>query len=490
VIVLLFVRTFVAGSFRRALRDSWPLYLGLSAGWAILAALNLGGPRSATAGFHLDLPASVWWFTQAKVFWLYMQLACWPWPLLIHYEIPYLESFRQAWPWVLGLALLALAVLVQCARRRASGFLGAWVFAILAPTLVVPIITEVAAERRMYLPLAALAALAVVGGYALAQASARRFSSGSAAATSNRPSLGLVTAAVLGLAIVYGLVSALRLEAYQDGVTLWRDDLAHRPDDPVALINLGVELLNARQPGEAIEQFQRAIDMGGRLVPKARLELGTALLRTDRMAEAIEQLRLALGDMPESAKAHGYLGHALLQEGRTAEAIEQLKLSLEYLPDSPEVEQDLGDAYLASGRLQDAVAHYQRLVPLKPDQADAHRKLGVALGRLGAIDAATEQLEEAVRLEPDSAEAHQFLAVALINQNRVPEAIRHLERAMRLGLDTADVHHYLGVALYNVNRVQDAIDQFELALQKNPDHAAARASLEQARGTRRPGAAP
>ncbi|HEX3727460.1 MAG TPA: hypothetical protein VHV08_14500, partial [Pirellulales bacterium] len=77
-VVLMFERTFVAGSFARALRRSWPLYLGLTATWSLLFALNYGGPRSNTAGFHLGLPAYVWWLTQSKVLCMYMKLAVWP----------------------------------------------------------------------------------------------------------------------------------------------------------------------------------------------------------------------------------------------------------------------------------------------------------------------------------------------------------------------------------------------------------------------------
>ena len=40
-------------------------------------------------------------------------------------------------------------------------------FLILSPTLLVPIRTEIAAERRMYLASAALVAVVIVGGYAL-----------------------------------------------------------------------------------------------------------------------------------------------------------------------------------------------------------------------------------------------------------------------------------------------------------------------------------
>src|SRR6185436_2962197 len=90
----------------------------------------------------------------------------WPWPLVIHYGAPYLGTLGEAWPWVVAAIALGIGTLVLLWRRSAIGFVGACVWLILSPTLVVPIITEAAAERRMYLPLAAIVTLVVVGGYA------------------------------------------------------------------------------------------------------------------------------------------------------------------------------------------------------------------------------------------------------------------------------------------------------------------------------------
>jgi protein O-mannosyl-transferase len=57
------------------------------------------------------------------------------------------------------------ATIAALIRRPPLGFLGASFFITLAPTSsVVPIATEVGAERRMYLPLIPLVVLAVVGG--------------------------------------------------------------------------------------------------------------------------------------------------------------------------------------------------------------------------------------------------------------------------------------------------------------------------------------
>ncbi len=169
VVVLLFERTFISGSFRQSLRKSWPLYLGLALGWGLLLALNYTSPRSDTAGFHLAVPAYTWWLTQTKVLLLYLKLTIWPWPLSIHYEMPYLTTLSSAWPWLIPVVLLGIATLYLLWLRSAIGFGGACVLLILSPTLIVPIVSEVAAERRMYLPLAALAALVVIGGYRIAQ---------------------------------------------------------------------------------------------------------------------------------------------------------------------------------------------------------------------------------------------------------------------------------------------------------------------------------
>src|SRR3989442_2927835 len=73
-------------------------------------------------------------------------------------------TLGEGWPYALVvIALLALTALALW-QRPMLGFLGAWFFITLAPTSsIVPIATEVGAERRMYLPLAAIVTVAVIG---------------------------------------------------------------------------------------------------------------------------------------------------------------------------------------------------------------------------------------------------------------------------------------------------------------------------------------
>src|SRR6185295_17017014 len=79
-IVLLFDRTFISGSLAGALRKSWPLYAALAATWILLLGLSASSPHSGATGLKHAPPLYIWWFTQAKVLWLYLKLAIWPNP--------------------------------------------------------------------------------------------------------------------------------------------------------------------------------------------------------------------------------------------------------------------------------------------------------------------------------------------------------------------------------------------------------------------------
>src|SRR4029079_15880719 len=80
-IVLLFDRTFIAGSLVGAIRKSWPLYAALAAPWILLLGLSVGSPHGAATRLEHAPPLYIWWSTQAKVLWMYPKLAIWPNPL-------------------------------------------------------------------------------------------------------------------------------------------------------------------------------------------------------------------------------------------------------------------------------------------------------------------------------------------------------------------------------------------------------------------------
>jgi protein O-mannosyl-transferase len=439
-VVLLFERTFLTKSFKQALRRSWPLYVALATSWILLGALNFYGPRSDSAGFHLGVPAYVWWFTQSKVLLIYLKLVLWPWPLLIHYEFPYLDSFAVAWPWLLSTLLLAIITFVLLWRRLAAGYVGAWVFVVLLPTLVVPIVTEVAAERRMYLPLAAIMALVVVAVYWLAQWTAQRLRSLPEGKVSSGRPMVLVALGSLALAVVLGLVSVRRLAAYQTSFALWTDNLTHQPDDSTAYNELGYSLLQSRQPEAALTHLQKAVQLNPKNV-EAFNNLGAALLNLGRPQEAIQPLEQGLRLQPNNPGKLFNLGNAYARVGQPQPAMEHYRAALRLKPDFAEANNNLAWMLVNAGERQAALEYYQRAVAVKPELANTQSNLGRLLDELGRSQEAIEPLELALKLKPNFAEAHFNLGNALGHLGQSQAAIEHFKIAIDIAKSQGDARH-------------------------------------------------
>jgi tetratricopeptide (TPR) repeat protein len=398
-VVLLYDRTFVSGSFGAAWAARKRYYLALASTWIFLLALVAwAGSRGGTAGFGAGV---AWWayaLTQFRAMAIYLRLAFWPDPLVGDYGRflggPPLELAADVLV-VLGL-LAATAVLVW--KRPRAGFLGAWFFLILAPSSsVVPVATEIIAERRAYLPLAAVIAAVVCAVAAGLEAlAARRVRAGAAAAA-----LGLAAALCLGAA------TYRRNAVYQSVYGFWADVVRKVPE------NIG-----------------------------ARNDLGNSLADLGRLDEAIAQFREALRLNPEYADAHTNLAHALLQQGQLEESIANYRAALRYRPQEPDVRQGLGVAsYRLGNRLAErgqlvaAAQAYGTAVAMQPDFADAHVNYGGVLAQLGRVPDALREFEAALRLEPSAADVHNNLGGLLAESGRLADAKAQFQEALRLRPD-------------------------------------------------------
>src|SRR5687768_12255466 len=154
-IVLLYDRTFVAGTFRTAWQRRSRFYAGLAATWLVLAFLlvKIGGSRGDAAGFGLGVS---WWayaLKQCEAIVTYFARSLWPHPLVIDYGTEIITDPSKVVPEMAMVLLLLAGMLAALRWRPAIGFLMAAGFAILAPSSsVVPLISQTMAEHRMYLP--------------------------------------------------------------------------------------------------------------------------------------------------------------------------------------------------------------------------------------------------------------------------------------------------------------------------------------------------
>ncbi len=391
VIVLLYDRTFVAGTFRAAWNRRRAYYAALAATWIPLAflVLRIGGDRGGEKGFDVGVPWGGYWLTQFGALARYLKLAFWPSPLVFDYGV---EWVRGPWPVLPAAALVAALValtLVGLRRWPAAAFLGVFFFFILAPTSVVPGTSQMSSEHRMYLPLAAVLVAALAGLRAIAGRKVPR------------PwAAGCLLAAAAALAA--GTVR--RNRDYQSPLALWRDTVAKRPENHRAQYNLGNALLEKRRWAEAAAAYEEALQIQPDYV-RAHNNLGTALAHLGRLPAAMAQFELALGSDPENPVLHYDLGYAQLQSLKFGDAAAEFREALRLRPDYAEACANLGIALAALGRLEEALDFCRRSVELDPRSCADRTNYGYYLIQARREREAREQFEAALRMDPGFAPA-------------------------------------------------------------------------------------
>jgi tetratricopeptide (TPR) repeat protein len=387
-IAVVFAATFLAPSWRAALgRRWWPLYVAL-AGVCVLLGILLGLGQVSTilyGGRGLEVqPVSraQYLLAQPGALVHYLRLAFWPKPLCLDYAWAPATGFAQ----VIAPASAVLALLAATAwgvwRRAWWGAPAAVFFLILAPTSSFIPHADLLAEQRMYLPLAMLGVLVVIGaalgierlgrGVVVQGSSPPALSKSSGMAApqgSPPPSIGtepvwrLGVMAVLALSAVLGLNTYTRNLCYRDVAELWQTVLDVQPDNPRAHYEVALACAEAGAMEKAVGHWTRALQQDPQSV-ELRLRLAAAYLGFDppRAQAALAVLEKAPLLAPQSAPVQAWLGRALLATGqaqRLSAAEAHLQMALDILPHYADAVAALGEVMCARGHCEEGRAYLE-----------------------------------------------------------------------------------------------------------------------------------
>ena len=265
----------------------------------------------------------------------------------------------------------ALAPRMLVNRWGGLGFLGAWFFMILAPSSsVVPIVTEMAAERRIYLPLAAVIVLVLLGVETL-----RRTIADPAAPHRRHWQLAALTTVAIFYVWVSGWLTHRWLEPY-GAPTLHRQIVLFAAEWTVRVA------VAAAAAGAISKLGALFVDMG-------------------RPRDAIPYLERALAASPTTGDWATY-GVALEQSGQHEKALNAFDASLKLDPNQAAARINKAGVLINVGRYADAVRELLAVLALDARSVTACANLALAYVGLGQADHAIRASEDAIRLAPQS----------------------------------------------------------------------------------------
>ncbi len=497
IVVFLYDIVFIGGSWKETLRRRRVLYAGLAASWLFLILLWIPLTRSGniSVGFSAQISPVRYFLAQTQVIWHYLKLIFWPKNLVLDYAWPVPLRFNEIGISFLTVSMLGFMILPIGFHSRPLGFLCALFFILLLPTSSFFPLADLAAEHRLYLPLAVPLLLSVIGIYAffdsvgkyktfltaknsfptqadfplknldeVGTAMASSIDLGKAMQQrryddrreefschlpfqSGRLKINLAAAAVLLFACLLGFLTFQRNQVYVSEEALWQDVIAKRP-----------------------------------LNPRGHYGLGNVYFGRGEYDEAIRHYKEALRIKPDYVKPLNDLGLALFQQGQWAEAEAYFREAVRVMPDFPGTYNNLGLLYTRKGKFKEARDFFEEAIKISPSYAEAYNHLGIVLMNMGKTDEAVKSYEKALAIKPYYAEARNNLGNVLAQRGQWRQAIVYYRRALQDNPDFAGAYNNLGTAFAGLEEWPEAIAAYETALKIQPDFSEAKSNLKMAKG--------
>ena len=239
--------------------------------------------------------------TESRVVIWYVSMLLWPAPgrLSLEHDVVVSTSLLNPPTTIISILILGLAAWWALSYRRRYPVVTYGIFWFFANMLIESsfLSLELVFEHRMYLPSMGLILSIVVAMV--------RFAEKGVSMVHRRELVVGAWCITAVLASMLTIATYERNNAWRDGVTLGRDNVAKAPGNPRSHANLGVALWRKGQYAEAIEAARRAIDLGKRNFEEYAVSTNTIVMSYIGLREhetAIDEGVRLLSEKPQGIK--------------------------------------------------------------------------------------------------------------------------------------------------------------------------------------------
>lgn len=267
---------------------------------------------------------------------------------------------------------------------------------------------------------------------------------------------------------------------YPEAEEAYGNILNKQPDNADALHYLGLLLVIANEPEQAIQLIEQSLSINPNNAA-AHSNLGNMLRDAGRFEDALKHLRQSIELDSEVASTQADLGRVLMDTGQLEEAAESLQKAVSLDSNNLEAQSNLGLVSLNLGRADIAAQSFKQAIAINAEIPDLYLNYSLALQEQGQLDEALEQIKKAESMDSSQADFAFNRGTIYQDLGRADEAIEAYERAISLDSNFFQAHCNLGLLLESKDgRVDDALDHYQQALSIEPKASAALVNIANA----------
>jgi len=378
----------------------------------------------------------------------------WSLPAPVHLAALY--PLRRGWPWLLLVALAAVALSYRAVRRWGrcpATFFLLWFWLALAPTLLH---RHARADRHLYLPAIGLFALAGLGWARIADG--------------RPPGRRCARAGAVCIVAALSVLALLQVRIWPDGYTLWCRTIVRSPNRGAAHQNLAMTYDRKGYPALAVRESTRAIGIEPLNAWAYTIRAG-ARTQLGRLDSALVDCNRALELDPDSAAAWVTRGALYRKLGEHERSLADLERALEIDDANPLAYAQRGRTHDDQGRHDLAIRDFTLALELDPDSADAWITLGALHRKVGEHERSLADLERALEIDDTNALAYAQRGRTHDDQGRHDLAIRDFTLALEHDPDYAEAWYDRGLARFRAGAPERAVRDYTRAIELRPDYA-------------------
>lgn len=202
---------------------------------------------------------------------------------------------------------------------------------------------------------------------------------------------------------------------------------------PDLLLRVGNALARTRRFEDAVEHYDRLLDIEPEWAPVVLDKRATAMVNLGRGEEAIADFTRAVDAAPEDIRLRLRFARALDHLGKPEQAAVQRHKAERVAGDGPgrvPLLLETARRLTRDGDHATAAERYREALELAPDHRDARLALATVLGHLRRLPAAIDEYRQVTNDSPRHAPAHRGLILALLLDQRYGQARVALQQAL------------------------------------------------------------